>query len=172
LITQKGTDGADTLNGTTGNDALLGGAGNDTLYGDAGNDYLFDNAGCNTMAGGAGADIYNISGRSYSGFIQDGKYTTDHIVDALTTITADADNSKDTVIMDGKYQDFSLSMVGSDLLLSKTFDNTYSTAGGNATQTVTIDVLKIEDIANGTPSFKFAGDNITHTIDLANLKWI
>jgi Ca2+-binding RTX toxin-like protein len=53
-----GGTGADTLSGLAGDDKLYGGAGGDTLFGGDGNDTLDGGGGADTANGGLGNDIY------------------------------------------------------------------------------------------------------------------
>ena len=78
-----GLDGNDTLNGNDGDDTLYGGNGNDIVLGGAGNDTLIGGAGADSLQGGTGNDIF--------------------YVDALDTISENANEGNDTVYADFTY---------------------------------------------------------------------
>ena len=56
VATERGTDGADTLNGSAGNDNVYGEGGDDTVQGGAGADFLAGGAGDDSLSGEDGAD--------------------------------------------------------------------------------------------------------------------
>jgi Ca2+-binding RTX toxin-like protein len=57
-VTQRLTDGGDTISGGTFSDMIDGRGGNDSLSGGGGKDAIIDGAGADTLSGGAGEDIF------------------------------------------------------------------------------------------------------------------
>lgn len=99
--TLYGGKGIDTLRGGADDDKLYGGRDGDTLHGDAGNDTLSGEAGNDTLWGGEGDDT--LIGGAGADRLYGGKGNDTYVIDALDTISEDADGGIDTVMVGGTH---------------------------------------------------------------------
>jgi Ca2+-binding RTX toxin-like protein len=89
VLSQTGTDGADTLTGGDGRDRLRGLGGDDVLIGNAGDDTLDGGTGSDSMRGGAGNDTYFVD--SANDRLEEGANAgTDTVRTTLTNYTLGA----------------------------------------------------------------------------------
>jgi len=161
-----GFDGDDTLTGLAGNDELFGGKGNDTLLGGDGSDRLYNRQqhhddtrnvdyGVDTMNGGAGDDVYYISGFNTTGSV---------------TINDDSGNDtlyiEDTSGWDGGI--FYISTTGNLIYETKSGHETIITKGSDGSFVVE----KIGWYANGqsgVSSYSRISDIITDLTDIRDV---
>ena len=176
--TLDGGEGDDTLTGDSGFDSLAGGAGDDNLDGGEHDDTLSGGAGNDELSGGAGTDTVDYSGSANAitgGFIQGTAGTieqgaeTDTVstienflltaqndllsfdVDALASVTVDADAGSDTIAIDS-------SAAGSSNLTDASIDGV--DLASIFTNVETIDFSKTE-VTTGIDTFDIGNSDIT-----------